>query len=586
VELRALRGDAHQAPAHEPHAEHLGWQLVGSPGESEARAWPMLAAALYRSGAEARAFVSLALIDDRIWREVADLSPTERVHRWLRSPGRRLVVELELLKRLRGDEATAGATELSWEAVKAAAGADASGAQGGAARLSEWRVLHAAIPGSALETWTPPKEDPIAALYLLEQAEVALARGGALAWLLDRAVQAPVVTVGGVRRDLRDELPTRLGVALDREGAAGQLAAAHEQVEALCLTHAALIAERRAPGCPTAEVWHVARWLQGIVLHSPFYGGDPTAVAARLRALLPRDLAFPKSVDALHPSRFYGEGLALRDLSLLAGLLRHLRQPRNLREALPGPLIRWLEGLAQAPMTEAERRAEAAWRSSVDDPLGWGAAHVAPVLLARKLLVDANLPLLKGAREEVQFEVVEALRHVDAQVIWPVQVIEREGDALTPAAAARAHVLWRTGEITERPAWVRPAVGAGLLHVLTAEEGKQLLEQVRGLAPEWSVKLLRRLCDRVRARLGEAEWEGLARAMLVDLVGIVLSVGVEDRVRLEGAARVIELARARVLPGWEEAMRAVASAAGRPPLRGQPTVRSALERLGFAVGGA
>ncbi|MCK6514711.1 hypothetical protein L6R46_06620, partial [Myxococcota bacterium] len=129
----------------------MGWIVDSGEVEQEARAWPMLAKALHEGATLASDWLDdLALMDaalaDAASQRGRASSETLR-QRWLKSPGRRLVTDLSLLDRLRGGEPLAGATELTWEALTAAAGAS-RGAKGACA---EWRALHTMLPGAAGE---------------------------------------------------------------------------------------------------------------------------------------------------------------------------------------------------------------------------------------------------------------------------------------------------------------------------------------------------------------------------------------------------------------------------------------------------
>jgi hypothetical protein len=362
AELRALVGQLPEPPSVDTKALRMGWVVDSGEGEQEARAWPMLANALHTgSPLDGEWIDDLMLMDAALAAAVASqpgrASSVSFVQRWLESPGRRLVTDLSLLDRLWGDENLAGATSLTWEAFTAAAGAN-RGAKGA---CTEWRALHAMLPGDAREPeWSPPSDNAAKALFLLEQGETAFGRGAALAWLLNQAAKAPVVQIAELRRDIREELPTRLTLLLSPEAPQAPHLRAMADLEHLCLRHAALIATKRRPVAPIAEIWHVARWIQGIVLRSPFFGGEPEGVGARLRARLPKDPpAVTAEFPAFHPARFArepAEGLPLGDMGVLIGLIRHLHTTTKLHDRLPGPLLTWLVKLAGPPLHRARAR--------------------------------------------------------------------------------------------------------------------------------------------------------------------------------------------------------------------------------------
>jgi hypothetical protein len=587
AELRALEGQLPEPPTLDAKALRMGWIVDSGEVEQEARAWPMLAKALHEGATLASDWLDdLALMDAALADPASQpgrSSSESLVQRWLRSPGRRLVTDLSLLDRLRDDEPLAGATELTWGALTSAAGAS-RGAKGACA---EWRALHTMLPGAAGDPeWAPEVKDtangPDAAeaLFLLEQGETAFGRGAALAWLLNRAATAPVVQIAGLRRDVREELPTRLALLLSQDTHQERHLRTMAELEHISLRHAALIANKRHPDAPIAEIWHVARWIQGIVLRSPFFGGEPEGVSARLRARLPKDPPeVTPQLPALHPARFAreaAEGLPLGDMGVLIGLIRHLVTTNKLHDRLPGPLLEWLVKLAGRPCTKPEWAAERAPRRD-----GWPHPHVAPPLLARWILTQiARVPWLGAANEKAQEEAVEALGEMTEEKPWPALSIEREGGALKDSVALLAVKAWREGIGKNAPAWAVSSVGLGLVNRLEPQDWERLLDQICAVAGEWRVKLLPRFIERARALSHEQDRSPLVERAVVALAELTNdSANVGDLVRLEAAARTIEQVRGRAVPGAERALAILHAASRRPPLNGQPSLLAALRRL-------
>lgn len=508
----------------------LGWAVDVVDGK--VLAYPVLADELRQCGQEVG---DLELIDA----SVAAAGPDERLDLWRKSLGRALVMDVSVLACVR-------LSPNDWETLVSASGADRDPGVFGA----PWRALHAGVPGDNT-TWAPISNDASEALYLLEHGETAHGRGAALEWLLNRLVLSPIVSVGGMRLNVKDQLPSRLSMLLSPGAPGSRERRALAEVEHLCLTHAALIAGALCPDAPVREVWHVARWIQGIATRSPFYGGNLALVAARLRAALPAE-GLPQvgdEVPADHPLRFAREdadGIPIEDAGILHGLLRHLHAvTRDHLKSASEPVMDWLYRLAGRPCTSPELAAERASRA------GWPYRNVAVPMLARWVLTDVyTLPWLKSASAEARSEVVGMLSSPAAP--WVARALGREGEVVLTSELLE---LWRTSTAE----WASD-LGVGLVRDFSDSDWGTLLDQVR-LQTEWQqVGLLSRII-----KLAPAQVAGKAATRLVELT----STGESDRVRERAAFRAIEELR-EPIPGRDRLLELLGLAIQEPPLNRRP----------------
>lgn len=387
-------------------------------------------------------------VDLALWRERETSDFAHLALLWLQSPGRRLVREPTILRRLHRQDKQPerdGATDLRLPALWGASGADerACGDEDNSPGAARWRDLHRAIPGELMAQWSPKRSDRavVVAFSRLERGSPYCLRGAAIGWLLSRAVDQPLVEIGGVRQDLREVLPGRLAVAMqvDDEAADENFTA---RLEEATLQHAALIAAREKTPGRVRRAWHVARWIHGCLVRSPFVKDDEERLRAELLALLP---AAPPAIDVddpLHPARFGTGDLRIEDVALVAGIWAHYGREGERLTPTPLPLVHVVRRLAGRPVTKGEREAEDSLARGVSNELGWTAPHVAPPWVARWLLTEWRIAWLSQASDAVVKECLEALR-ADARFEWFAYVWRGEGAALAEPLQHLALAVWR-----------------------------------------------------------------------------------------------------------------------------------------------
>ncbi len=422
--------------------------------------------------------------------------PREVAALWLESPGRRLLQELRTLRAMPG--ARRGATDLSLVRIHRAAGVEDSPSPSDMARFkpwsatppATWRAVHLTAPGASISLWSPASGDTAGAVHALDlgdEGSPASVRGAALAWLLARAREAPQYEVGGITRDLRDELPARLADALAAEERTPARAPA--ELEEVALAHATRIQEGdRAPGC-VFRTWAVAHWLAGCVWRSPFFGGDEPTLVARLRALLPSALAEP--TDALDPRWFRADGLRVSEVALVGGALAHPARIAGVASVPPSPLVRTLRRIAERPILRpAEVGAEELLAQGKNE-LGWSAPHVAPPLAARFWLTERQIAWLAAAPVETQQHVIDLLARHPARFGWACFAVMEEGAELAPSAKQAAAALWpRLRDAAQPKAHERCAFGVGVLAALDDAEAESVIELAMSAEGTWPPFLL------------------------------------------------------------------------------------------------
>lgn len=387
-------------------------------------------------------------VDLALWRERNGGDFAHLASLWLQSPGRRLVREPTILRQFHRQDKQPecdGATDLRLPALWGASGADEveCGDDDNSPGATRWRDLHCAIPGERMARWWPKRSDHsvVVAFSRLERGSPYCLRGAAIGWLLSQAVDRPITEIGGVRQDLREVLPGRLAVAmqLDEEMADENFTARFEEAT---LQHAALIASRGdAPG-RVRRAWHVARWIHGCLVRSPFVKDDDERLRAELLALLPSESPTVDVDDPLHPARFGTGGLRIEDVAMVAGIWAHYGREGERLTPTPLPLVQAVRRLAGRPLTEGERAAEDSLARGASNELGWTAPHVAPPWVARWLLTEWRIAWLSQASDAVIEECLEALR-ADARFEWFAYVWRSEGAALAEPLQDRALAVWR-----------------------------------------------------------------------------------------------------------------------------------------------
>jgi len=362
-----------------------------------------------------------------------------------------------------------------------------------------WRACMAAIPGECTRGWRPataPGQAVASALRDVERDTSPLVRCAALAWLLDRAVDAPHYVVGGLRRDLRDDLPPRLASAF---AAGTHPRSPHAALEAVLLRHAAWLTRNDDESGAVLRTWAVARWLRGCLLRSPFFGGDAEALVARLLALLPVDVTVPADADPLHPGRFRladgpdRNGLDLGDVAFVGAVAQHYRrQAGAYLKPTPVPVVDRLVALASRTLDPAEEAAETHLHTSdpateATDGLGWGhrSLHVAPPLVARWLLSYLGVAWLHRAGEDAQRETLLRLGERPEAHEWATRAFHEEGPGLPPEVRAMGAATWRSlaDAQTLRNRWLAMLAG-GLLGDRGLDEAECLRAVGQAAAPD------------------------------------------------------------------------------------------------------
>jgi hypothetical protein len=571
------------------------------------------------------AFADIWAADATLWRRLLESQQTHTAlaRLWLTSPGRRLVQELDILKRAPAP-APLGASDFSWDSLCAAAGPLPDEPLWQTPAFDQWRELHAAIPGSVLSRWKPADEDDASAVMrILEgrRGDPVLLRGAALAWLLNRAATDPFYSLDGQRRDLRVDLPPALVSAFpepEDSRYAELRAAARLETAALQLAARLVIGKPDEEALPRA--WSFARWIQSCAFRSPFFGGDEAALAARLRVLLPEDpLQVPIREDVLDPNRLRdeGAGLAIEELALIAGLVEHY-EPGN-GEAhpvllpTPTPLVNSLRRLARRQLRPEELEAEVllarlgvgqdavshlsspesplpaaephsrALRARRGNVLGWKGPHIAPPLAARWLMTLRNIPWLAEAPEPIWLESLQRLEQEPARHVWIAFALYREREALSEALRDRAAAAWRhvcadtQGQLGQEGALALMAVS--VLDQLSESEERELVAIAEASVPSWrhyNLEALALAADRHQRPVLFSE----ALEALLDMMSDA-TLPTDERLR----AALITLRRTSSLPVARPErvaflMRLVAATSG-PPFNQYVELRRELRRLGL-----
>jgi hypothetical protein len=544
-------------------------------------------------------FPDLWAVDLALWERIgAQADPDALAIAWLESPGRRLVQDISLLRRLHDPARPTrlGAADLSLERIYAAAGvADAPADSSAydaffAAHPVPWRELHTAVPGRAIDGWQPREredERPILrAIDLLEHGSPPGLRGAALAWLLGRAVEAPIFEVNGIRRDLRDDLPIRIATSLATWFADDGRAVISRELEALTLQHAACItATDTRPGA-AFRTWGVARWLGRCLRRSPWFGEDEEILVAHLRALLPAPAVIAEGTDPLHPARFNfaTDALDPAEMAFLAGVLSHYAgDERPMLLPTPLPIVHALRRIAERPILEAEERAERTHATHASE-LGWPAPHVAPPLAARWLMTRRRIGWIREMPEkaqQAQLDTIERLAREPARYAWVTEALFHEGDALTPSASHRAIEVFRTffQGATSAPLPERQlaTMAAGLLRGLEDDEIRRVADLAMVDEPGWKPFVL----DALAMAAERNERHAILVHVLERLLDLVENTASDDRDRLNAALFALRRLSSMRLPERAAMLERLARAAVNPPFSAHLGLRRELRRLGL-----
>jgi hypothetical protein len=567
-------------PDFPPPRTRAGYALEGAPA-GEASVLPAFAAAIgaphLRDG-----FPDLWALDAALWERLDKAGMRELACLWLESPGRRLVQDIGVLTMMPHLDAV-GASAISPSRIDAASGLNLGELHRG------HRELHLAVPGASFEEWEPEPTDKaeqvLRALHLLEEGSPLALRGAALSWLLNRAADDPFyTTVEGLRRDLRDDLPLRLSTALAAWVDAAPAAAVPQRLEALALQHAARIVAADPPVNEALRGWAIARWLQGCLRRSPFFGADEEVLAAHLGARRQADpQLLLKGADALHPARFSvdGNGLNLAEIAFMAGVLSHYqRDPDRTLLPTPVPIVHALQRLASHPVRAAEEEADAALAAK-HNALEWPEGYpISPPLAARRLMTDLRIDWIAQLSEAAQRDAIERFSRDPAHHAWLAFAVEREGQHLRGSARSRAVEVFRALAATEQmvvEAHVTGTFGAGILEWLTMDDADRILEITGHADPAWRPFVVDALAGAAE-RLGR---DALWTRALDRLVALMQEPQFDDKARLNAALFALRRASASKLSGRDALLGRIATLVAAPPFTDHLGLRREIRRLGL-----
>lgn len=511
----------------------------------------------------------LSLADASLWQALTSTpaaSPRALALRWLQSPARRLAWNLGALHEL----ASADLASVVGET-------DAPRKQDD---VEAWPALHHNVPYAAAEPLRH-SESVIRALRTLAAPSWYWSRSHALTALLARAAITPEYTAGGLRIDLREELPARIGAALDVP-----------DDEALLLLELELlrVAITLAPGEPRGDrVFALARWLGYILARSPFHANDPAVLATHLSSARPdaSSLDDPRREDSVtHPRRLLamlGDApAAWREFGIVVGAAAHYLGPVDAPRLIPGPvtLLDALHRTASRPLTDRERDAEAASQAgaSVDDPK---ARHLATPWIARAVLHRTRTPWLPSLSVAGLEDVLQQVSRAARRYAWVLESLWQ-----TPrqfgAEARRALAAWWTKTDTSPaiPEHVLALVASTMPHEVIVPQEERVLGLLARSHPEWRAFAAFTLAQECRyAGLPEHERHVVKT---FDLVASDESLSIERRVRaLEWWVRLIQGDRTRLTP---TETRRLGEFAAMPWVRGRARLSSELSILGIDIG--
>jgi hypothetical protein len=556
--------------------KRAGYLLIGKPSEKEALVFPSFA----------RSISSGNPSGDDIWAVdqvvVASLGtiPRRVALAWLESPGRRLIRDLNLLGRAPSEQRW-GATDLSLRRIYRAAGATDRPSS------TDWAELHDAIPGQAMLRWQPASQsDPsgkvVTALRFLDQGSPLMVRGAALSWLLNRAADKPFYEIEEQKYDLRQVLAAQLATALPFNGT--REGATISELELAALRHASRITENDPePARLVEKTWHVARWLQGCLILSPFFGGDEQALTARLTALLPEASLVPtEATDALHPLRFGDDGIDLAEMALMAGVVSHfLRKYGETVSLPPNALIKALRKVASRSLRDGERNAEAALAHGHNE-LTWPAPHVAPPLVARWLMTDQRIGWMTKVSDAAIEESLDLLEKYPARHGWVAFAIHAEGRELKDDIKGDAVQVWNnllSPADESLPAHALASMAAGLIDVLDDAEANMAVELAASAETQWRPFVLGTLVE----ALHRVEREKIWRQVVERLRLLVADHELDAQVRLNAALIAVRNVSASKFAGRDELLRSLVEVMTGGLFATHTGLRRELRRLGYEL---
>lgn len=538
-------------------------------------------------------FPDLWAVDALVWGKLDASPPKELARLWLESPGRRLVQDLSAIA-IMPQGGRLGATDFSSERIDAAVGLARIAERKVPAPLRAHHELYLAVAGETyLELWEPkplPEEKTqqiLRALNLLEDGRPLGLRGAALRWLLDEAVDKPHYTVDGVRRDLRDDLSMRLGTALPSWLSDTPEATTSRRLETLALHHAAQFIGTDSSEQATQRAWAIARWLQGCLRRSPFFGGDEEVLAAHLEARLSTsNPALPNDADALHPLRFSvdfstdGAGLNVAEVAFVAGMIVHYQQPRE-HQLLPTPmpLVHALQRLADRPVRDAEVAADKA-RLAGRNALGWPKDY--PLMLpvtARRLMSELRIGWLGAIGIDAQIDTIERFRTEPQRYKWMAFALQREGKHLVAEARSRAAEVFRELASNDR---VEPHVfgtfAAGILGELSDEEVATVLDIAQRSEPRWGPFVVDVVADALNPNQKNQLWTLAIERLIMWMEDSSL----DEKMRLNAALFAMRRVSASTALNRTQLHQRLAASAVGPPFSTHVGLQAELRRLGLS----
>ncbi len=534
-------------------------------------------------------FPDLWAVDAALWDALDTPDDIRKLARsWLESPGRRLVQDIGILERM-PEGTTIGATDCSPARIDAAIGLQHIlqhvSAMDVHVSLRAHHEQQAAVPGQMFEVWEPKPEEENQqverALRLLEEGSPFGLRGAALAWLLDRAADDPFYEVDQVRRDLREDLSMRLGTALRSWLDESPTNDISRQLETLTLQHAARFVVDDPPAHAARRGWAIARWLQGCLRRSPYFGGDEEVLAAHLRTRLPTTAAaIPPDADVLHPARFAvdGKGLDVAEVAFVSGVVLHYQRAREhtVQHPTPVPLVLALQRIASRLVRPSETAVQAVLDAG-HNALGWCAAYsiMAPVA-ARRLLTELRIGWLAHVPEAAQREAIEHFgaepRHHD----WLSVAIHREGQHLKPTALSVAVDVYRSLLGTTRAeVHVLATFGTGVLAGFSEDELSGIVDVASNSEVAWRPFVVDALAEGAERLKNGSLW---ARA-IDRLLEWMDDVTCDDKTRLNSALFAMRRVSASRIRNRDVLLRRIIARSDEQPFSTHADLQSELRRL-------
>ena len=432
----------------------------------------------------------------------------------------------------------------------------------------------------------PSMLEPIAALREMIAAPTTWKRSEALLRLLTRERTG---VLAGVELDLHREASVRIASALsptddlDPGSDRGVRPSEWIRLEIAALHHGAVLAKRAVPAEEPARrvlaAWVLGDWIGRVLRESPFFGADPELLAARLEAVLPAPI--PTDDDALWPATIGADPSSLRLDELW--LMRTLIVAQGRWEP-PGAVLDGLRSLADRPLNDAERRAEANLEEG-RNALKWPGAHIAPPLAARWLLHLCRAEWLARIHVDAQQETLRFLktwieRGRLERGVWVMLALYREASQLGALADVTKYIWTSAAERDDLESMLGDALGPfclwGSTYLATLEprHAAILSRLATQTSAPWRVGVLMTIAE----ALPTSPASTAARDALLDLINPA-----SDRsLRLPAAVAAIQLGRKLPAAEREPFLNSVDGLL-RDDLRAHPSVRVELKRAGRAA---